>query len=240
MTSVLLPGLALIVLFGLIRGRSTGTRLLAFSWLRRKIWVRTWSPRRAALADRDRAGLQLGVGLGHHLEEAVDLDHREAEAAQRREEIEVGLARRQRLFAVERDRAAHARIDDELLAQDRRHRAGDALDVGVDEVERHRLAAKARRARLVSRRRARRHQPSSSAAAIAVAPPCSARSCAGRRVGHSHPIEMIDLAPSRRPMMLSRFESAASSAAAARASPRNLTPPGPQVPSPTAAAGRPG
>jgi hypothetical protein len=48
MTSVLLPGLALIVLFGLISGRSTGTRLFAFSWLRRKIWVRIWSPRRPA------------------------------------------------------------------------------------------------------------------------------------------------------------------------------------------------
>jgi DNA-binding transcriptional ArsR family regulator len=45
-TRVLLPGLALIVLLGVIKGLSTGTRLFAFSWLRRKIWVMTWSPRR--------------------------------------------------------------------------------------------------------------------------------------------------------------------------------------------------
>ncbi len=47
MISVLLPGLALMVLFGLISGRSTGTRLFAFSWLILKICVMIWSPRRA-------------------------------------------------------------------------------------------------------------------------------------------------------------------------------------------------
>ena len=146
MTSVLLPGLALIVLFGLISGRSTGTRLFAFSWLSLKICVMTWSPRATALADRDRAGLQLGVGLGHDLEQPADLDHREAQAAQRGQEVQVGLARRQRLFAVQRDRALDARVDDELLLQDRRHRARHALDVGVDEVQRHRLAAETRAA----------------------------------------------------------------------------------------------
>ncbi|EWS57676.1 hypothetical protein Y695_04784 [Hydrogenophaga sp. T4] len=41
-TSELLPGLTLMVLLGPIRGRSTGTRLLAASWLRRKIWVTIW------------------------------------------------------------------------------------------------------------------------------------------------------------------------------------------------------
>ena len=50
MTSELLPGLALMVLFGLISGRSTVTRLLAFSCCRRKIWVRIWSPERLTLS----------------------------------------------------------------------------------------------------------------------------------------------------------------------------------------------
>ncbi len=45
MISVLLPGLALIVLLGLIKGLSTATRLFGFSWLSLKIWVSTWSPR---------------------------------------------------------------------------------------------------------------------------------------------------------------------------------------------------
>jgi len=45
MISVPLAGLALIVLLALISGRSTATRLFGFSWLRRKIWVRIWSPR---------------------------------------------------------------------------------------------------------------------------------------------------------------------------------------------------
>jgi hypothetical protein len=48
---------------------------------------------------------------------------------------------------------------------------------------------------------------------------------------------MIDRAPSRRPMMLSRLDRAASSTAAERASPRNLTPAGPQVPLPISCSG---
>jgi hypothetical protein len=43
-TSELLPALTLMVLLGLIRGRSTGTRLPAFSWFRRKICVSSWLP----------------------------------------------------------------------------------------------------------------------------------------------------------------------------------------------------
>ena len=46
MTSVLLPGLTLIVLLGVISGRSTATRLLAFSCCRRNTWVMIWSPLR--------------------------------------------------------------------------------------------------------------------------------------------------------------------------------------------------
>jgi len=41
MTKLLLPGLALMVLLAPIKGRSTGTKLLAFSWLSLKIWVIT-------------------------------------------------------------------------------------------------------------------------------------------------------------------------------------------------------
>ena len=37
-----MPGLTLMVLLGLMRGRSTGTRLLAFSWFSLKIWVMIW------------------------------------------------------------------------------------------------------------------------------------------------------------------------------------------------------
>ncbi len=44
MTSELLPGLTLMVLLGLISGRSTGTRLAAFSKLSLKIWVTIWLP----------------------------------------------------------------------------------------------------------------------------------------------------------------------------------------------------
>src|SRR4029453_2703386 len=114
--------------------------------------------------------------------------------------------------------------DDELLAQDRRHRAGNALDLGVDEVERHRLAAEACPARRLGGRPA--HPP-------LVQPGGGG----GAGLVHSHHIKMIDWAPSRRPMMLRRFDSAASSAEAARASPRNLTPPGPQVPFPLSCSG---
>ena len=44
MTSELLPGLTLMVLFGLMSGRSTGTRLLAFSKLSLKICVAICPP----------------------------------------------------------------------------------------------------------------------------------------------------------------------------------------------------
>ena len=45
MTSELLAGLALIVLFAVISGRSTATRLFGFSCCSLKICVSTWSPR---------------------------------------------------------------------------------------------------------------------------------------------------------------------------------------------------
>jgi hypothetical protein len=45
MTRLLLPGLALIVLLGLMSGRRIATRLLAFSCCNRKICVMIWSPR---------------------------------------------------------------------------------------------------------------------------------------------------------------------------------------------------
>ncbi len=48
MTSEAVAGLALIVLFGLISGRSTGTRLFGFSCVSRKICVSTVSPRSTA------------------------------------------------------------------------------------------------------------------------------------------------------------------------------------------------
>ena len=44
--------------------------------------------------DRHRAALQLGVGFGHHLEQAARLHHCEARQAQRRQELVVGLLRR--------------------------------------------------------------------------------------------------------------------------------------------------
>ena len=51
MTSALVPGLTLMVLLGLISGRRIGTRLLAFSCVRRKICVWIWPPPRTAPAD---------------------------------------------------------------------------------------------------------------------------------------------------------------------------------------------
>ena len=54
MTSALVPGLTLMVLLGLIRGRSTGTRLFTFSWLSLKICV-TICPVPAGTAPADTA-----------------------------------------------------------------------------------------------------------------------------------------------------------------------------------------
>ena len=92
------------------------------------------------LADRHGARLDLALGLGHHLQQAGDLDDREAEAAQRCQETQERVPRRQRLLAVERDLAAHPRVHDDLALEDGAHGAGHALDLGVDEVQRHRFA----------------------------------------------------------------------------------------------------
>ena len=223
MTSELLPGLALMVLLALISGRSTATRLFGFSWLSGKICVMTWSPRVAAVADRHGAGLQLGVGLGHDLQQAAVLHHREAQAAQRRQVVEVGLAHRQRLVAVQRDRALDPRIDGDLAFDHRGHGARHRLDIGVDEIHRHRRArlqcravavggatcVAARRPLLAGRRRSlpcrptrrRRRSAGRSIAQGARRPNVSAWSDVLACGRHAHPIAMTDSAPWRRPMM---------------------------------------
>ena len=95
-------------------------------------------------AHRHRAGLQLRVGLGHHLQEAARLHHREAQAAQRRQVVAIGLAQRLRLVVVDGDVALDARVDQDVAIEHGADGARDGLDVGVDEVQRHGRAARAR------------------------------------------------------------------------------------------------
>ena len=95
-TSELLPGLTLIVLLGLISGRSTGTRLAADLVVQRKICVTIWSPPRGGAPPRHGAALQLGVGLGHDLEQAAGVDHREARSRSAARNWLIGHVRRHR------------------------------------------------------------------------------------------------------------------------------------------------
>jgi hypothetical protein len=92
------------------------------------------------LADAHGTGLQLGVGLGHHLQQARGLHHRKAQAAQRRQEAGVGLAHALRLLAVDGDVALDAGVDHDGPFDHRREGTRHGLDVGVDEVHRHRRA----------------------------------------------------------------------------------------------------
>ena len=74
MTSALVPGYAAIVLFGEISGRSTLTSCAADS-LRSVIDLRDRrSPLAPTAARDDRPALQLGVGLGNDLDDAVAFD----------------------------------------------------------------------------------------------------------------------------------------------------------------------
>jgi len=87
---------------------------------------------------RDGAGLQFGVGFGHDLEQALDLDHREPQAAQGGQVVDVDLARRPDAVVRQRDRPLDPWIDHELPAKQDRHCPCHGVDVRVDEVNRHR------------------------------------------------------------------------------------------------------
>jgi hypothetical protein len=94
----------------------------------------------AALGHAHAAALQLGVGLGHHLVQAAGLHHRKALQAQRRQELVKRLGRRHGVFGDEVDLPAHARVHHHVAPGDGGHGARHGLDLGVGEVQRHRLA----------------------------------------------------------------------------------------------------
>jgi len=88
-------------------------------------------------AGRDRhPGLQPRLGLGHDATQALGLDHRIAQAPQCGHEQRPGPCDRHRLVGVERDLAAHARIDQQRAPGHGAHRAGAGLDVGVGKPQR--------------------------------------------------------------------------------------------------------
>ncbi|MCY1220807.1 hypothetical protein D9M72_328370 [compost metagenome] len=103
-------------------------------------------------ADHRGRALQLGIGLGHDLGEAVALDHRVALHAQHRAQRLQRLRARHRLLRDQVHRAFHARVDHEVLAGGLADRLDHRVEVGIDEVEHH-LVAVGRRD--VGRRRRR-------------------------------------------------------------------------------------
>jgi hypothetical protein len=161
-------------------------------------------------ADLHRAGLQLGLGLGHHLEHAAALHHREAEAAQRGQVAAPGFLRRQGLFAGDGDGALHARVDHDLAVEHGGDGARHHLHLGVDEVQRHRgPGLGGRHGRLGGGVAAR----CGVGAQTQGQGECHGQAGAGEGAAmrcHGHPIEMRDSAPSRRPMMFSKLFNAAS------------------------------
>ncbi len=87
-------------------------------------------------ADLGRRGLQLGLGLGHHLGIAVAAgDHREALQAQGRGEQAEGFGLAQRFLGHQGERALDPRVDDEGHAGVVTDGLDHRLDVGIDEAQ---------------------------------------------------------------------------------------------------------
>jgi len=92
----------------------------------------------------DPATLQLRVGLGHDPDDAVRagrLDDRESLQPQRCEQLLVGLLLGDRPLGDQGEGSANARIDDELAARVLANRPHGRFEVGVDEVQHHRVSA---------------------------------------------------------------------------------------------------
>ncbi len=87
----------------------------------------------------DGTALLLGVDFRDDLHDSVAFDGREPQQPQRRKQRRVDEAPGDGLGRHDVDRALHPRIDHEVAAGDLGDRPDDGFDVGVDEVERHRL-----------------------------------------------------------------------------------------------------
>ncbi len=87
----------------------------------------------------DRPAQQLGVGFGHHLGHPAHVHHGETLHAQGRQQHVVGLVRRHLAFADQGQVALDPWVHQELLAGGTGQRAHHRLDIGVDEVQLHRL-----------------------------------------------------------------------------------------------------
>jgi hypothetical protein len=85
------------------------------------------------------ARVELRLGLRDDLDHAAILDGGVALQPQRREEHVVHQGARHRPRRDDVHGALHARVEQEVLAGDLAHRLHHALEVGVDEVERHRI-----------------------------------------------------------------------------------------------------
>ena len=87
----------------------------------------------------DRPAQQFGVGFRDHLGHAPHVDHAEALHAQRRQQHVVGLVRRDLAFADQGQVALDPGVYQELLAGGAGQGAYHRLDLGVDEIQLHRL-----------------------------------------------------------------------------------------------------
>ena len=97
----------------------------------------------AAIADRTdrhRAALQLGIRLRHHLVQAGRFHHGKALQAQRRQKLVVGQGRRYRPLGQHGQLTLDARVYHHGAAGHQADGAGHGVNVGVDEIQRHRLA----------------------------------------------------------------------------------------------------
>ena len=86
-------------------------------------------------ADLHRAGLELGIGLGHHLVQVTQVDDGKALLAQHGLEQREGLRTVDRTRRFQRDLAAHARVDHEGLVEQMAEGANDRIDLGILEIE---------------------------------------------------------------------------------------------------------
>ena len=143
-TSELLPGLALMVLLGLISGpqhrhQVVGRLEIELENLRGNLVARGQAAF-VAIEHAHAGALQFGIGLGHHLVEAVRLHQGVALQAQRRHELAHGDGAAHRLVGHQGQRALDARVHHHIAPGDAGKGAGHRVDLGIVEVQRHRLS----------------------------------------------------------------------------------------------------
>jgi hypothetical protein len=128
------------VLLGDTRGRITGTSWEADSCLQGEHLGGQAVTAASALALAHRHGMELGIGLGNDLGNALALDGRVALQTQGREQDGIAQVARHRARRDDVEGALDPRVHHEVASRDPGDGLDHCADLGIHEVEGHRLA----------------------------------------------------------------------------------------------------